>query len=75
MKNVAPVVRRPISVCPEDEYPELGIRSFGKGTFHKPSLSGMSVGSKKLFSIEPGDLFQQCLCLGRGCCRCQTGGC
>jgi hypothetical protein len=37
------------------EYPELGIRSFGKGTFHKP-LDYLSVGTKRLFRIEPGDL-------------------
>ena len=37
-------------------YPELGIRSFGKGTFHKPSLSGIEIGNKRVFFIEPGDL-------------------
>jgi hypothetical protein len=37
-------------------YPELGIRSFGKGTFHKPPLSGSEVGTKRLYRIEPGDL-------------------
>jgi len=34
----------------------LGIRSFGKGTFHKPPLSGSEVGIKRLYRIEPGDL-------------------
>jgi len=37
-------------------YEELGVRSFGKGTFHKPDLPGLDVGSKKLFRIEQGDL-------------------
>ncbi|MBS0498779.1 MAG: hypothetical protein JSR74_00450 [Proteobacteria bacterium] len=32
------------------------IRSFGKGTFHKPPLSGSDVGTKRLYRIEPGDL-------------------
>ncbi len=32
------------------------MRSFGKGTFHKPPLPGLDVGSKKLFSIAAGDL-------------------
>jgi type I restriction enzyme S subunit len=56
MKDVAPLVRRPVEVDMESEYPELGVRSFGKGTFHKPSLSGIAVGSKRLFTIKEGDL-------------------
>lgn len=56
MAEVAPVVRRRINVCAGTVYPELGIRSFGKGTFHKPSLDFLEVGSKKLYQIEPGDL-------------------
>ncbi|CAA7614662.1 Restriciton endonuclease subunit S [Magnetospirillum sp. LM-5] len=56
MAEVAPLVRRPVAVIPEDSYPELGVRSFGRGTFHKPPLSGAEVGSKKLFFIKPGDL-------------------
>ncbi len=54
--DIAPIVRRPVEVELDKSYPELGIRSFGKGTFHKPPLSGAEVGSKRLFSIEPGDL-------------------
>lgn len=56
MAEVAPLVRREIAIKLEGSYPELGIRSFGKGTFHKPPLSGADVGTKRLFSIEPGDL-------------------
>lgn len=56
MEQVAPVVRRPVDVVMDTEYPELGIRSFGKGTFHKPALDFLSVGSKRIFRIEPGDL-------------------
>lgn len=56
MRDVAPLVRREQSISIEDSYPELGIRSFGKGTFHKPSLSGGEVGGKRLYRIEPGDL-------------------
>jgi type I restriction enzyme S subunit len=40
----------------DTSYPELGIRSFFKGTFHKPSLSALELGSKRVFWIEPGDL-------------------
>ena len=56
MSEVAPLVRRPIEIEPDQSYPELGVRSFGRGTFHKPPLSGMAVGSKKLFRIKEGDL-------------------
>ena len=56
MRDVAPLVRRPIEVSAVSDYPELGVRSFGKGTFHKPSVSGLELGSKRVFMIEPGDL-------------------
>ena len=56
MSIVAPITRRPVEVKMEDDYPEMGIRSFGKGTFHKPSLKGIDVGTKKLFYINQGDL-------------------
>jgi type I restriction enzyme, S subunit len=56
MSQVAPLVRRPVEVDAMATYPELGVRSFGKGTFHKPALAGIEVGAKKLFEIHPGDL-------------------
>lgn len=56
MQDVAPLVRREVRVELEASYPELGIRSFGKGTFHKPALTGSDAGSKRLFRIEQGDL-------------------
>lgn len=56
MAEVAPIVRRKVKIEMDGEYPELGVRSFGKGTFHKPVLNGIDVGSKKLYRIEPGDL-------------------
>jgi type I restriction enzyme S subunit len=56
MSEVAPLVRREQSIAFDGSYPELGVRSFGKGTFHKPPLSGAEVGTKRLYRIEPGDL-------------------
>ncbi len=56
MSEAAPLVRRPVDVKMGGEYRELGIRSFGKGTFHKPALDYLAVGDKKLYYIEPGDL-------------------
>lgn len=56
MTDIAPLVRRPVVIDPDGSYPELGVRSFGKGTFRKPSLSGIEVGNKRLFEIHQGDL-------------------
>ena len=56
MGTVAPLIRRKAEPRLGEEYPELGIRSFGKGTFHKPPLDYLSIGSKKLYQIHPGDL-------------------
>ncbi|WP_211848399.1 restriction endonuclease subunit S domain-containing protein [Neoroseomonas eburnea] len=54
--EVAELVRRPVEVDIDGLYPELGVRSFGRGTFHKPPLTGADAGSKRLFLIETGDL-------------------
>lgn len=56
LADIAPIVRRPVEIHHDQAYPELGIRSFGRGAFHKPALSGADVGTKRLFQIEPGDL-------------------
>lgn len=56
MKEVAPIIRRPILLKDETLYPELGIRCFGNGTFHKPALTGIEVATKKIFQIKKGDL-------------------
>lgn len=56
LAEVAPIVRRPVQIELDGEYPELGVRSFGKGTFHKPTLTGADVGNKRLFEIHEGDL-------------------
>lgn len=56
MAEIAPLVRRPVQVLPDASYQEIGIRSFGKGVFHKPPTTGLEIGEKRVFSIEPGDL-------------------
>lgn len=56
MADVAPLVRRPVEVEPDKSYPELGVRSFGRGTFHKPPLQGSQLTWQKLFRVEEGDL-------------------
>lgn len=56
LSKVASLVRRGISVKPEGEYEEMGTRSFGKGTFKKPILTGKEIGNKRIYRIHEGDL-------------------
>lgn len=48
--------RKPIVVSPGESYDQVGIRSFGRGFFHKPVASAAEIGNKKLFRIDEGDL-------------------
>jgi hypothetical protein len=48
--------RRPVAVDPFETYEEIGVRSFGKGIFHKEPIPGTDLGSKRVFEIRPGDL-------------------
>ncbi len=45
-------------VIPElnEIYREIGIRSHGKGIFHKPPVTGKQLGNKRVFNIEVGTL-------------------
>lgn len=54
--DVISLVRRPVEVAPDQLYREIGLRSFGKGVFHKVPASGESIANKKVFHIKPGDL-------------------
>jgi type I restriction enzyme S subunit len=56
LKEVASIVRRAVKTKPDEEYGEMGIRSFGKGTFKKPVLSGKQIGNKRIYCIHEGDL-------------------
>lgn len=49
-------VSRPIEVDASREYAEIGLRSHGRGAFLKEPVSGESLGKKRVFSVEPGDL-------------------
>ena len=56
MKLIAPIIRRPVSIEKSKDYFELGIRSFGKGTFHKTSVKGYELGTKRVYFLEESDL-------------------
>lgn len=56
LAEVAPLKRRPVKTDPSGRYREIGIRSFGRGTFHKAAVDGTSLGTKRIFKIEANDL-------------------
>lgn len=56
MGEIAPLVRRPVLTRAEELYREVGIRSFGKGVFHKAPVTGLDIADKRVFTVEPGDL-------------------
>jgi len=56
LHEVASIVRRAVKTKPDEKYEEMGIRSFGKGTFKKPVLTGAQVGNKRIYRIHAGDL-------------------
>jgi type I restriction enzyme S subunit len=49
------LVRRAIKTKSDEKYQEMGIRSFGKGTFKKPVLTGKQIGNKRIYLIHEGD--------------------
>jgi len=46
-------VERPVDVQADELYTQIGIRSHGKGLFHKESVTGESLGNKAVYWIEP----------------------
>jgi type I restriction enzyme S subunit len=53
---LAPLDRRPVTVDFEANYPSVAVRSFGRGTFHKPPLIGSEVTWEKPFLVKVGDI-------------------
>jgi type I restriction enzyme S subunit len=56
MAEVAPLVRREVSIDPEKIYTELGVRSFYKGTFHRRTVPGADFSWQDLYRVRTGDL-------------------
>ncbi|MCS4298918.1 type I restriction enzyme S subunit [Acinetobacter sp. BIGb0196] len=46
-------VSNPVDVIADQQYTQIGIRSHGKGIFHKESIDGKSLGNKRVFWVEP----------------------
>lgn len=56
ISDVLELERRPVEVEFDCEYKEIGVRSFGRGIFHKNPVAGSELGNKRVFYIHPGDL-------------------
>lgn len=53
--DILELQRRDFEVHPDSTYREIGVRSFGKGLFIKPSVQGAELGDKRVFEIRAGD--------------------
>jgi type I restriction enzyme S subunit len=49
-------VKRPVDVREDEIYQEIGIRSHGRGIFHKDPVTGDEIGSKNVFEVVEGAL-------------------
>jgi type I restriction enzyme S subunit len=56
MAEVAPLVRREVTIDPEKSYTELGVRSFYKGAFHRRTVPGSDFSWQDLYRVHAGDL-------------------
>ena len=54
--DVAPLVRRTVTVDADRFYTEIGVRSFFRGTFHRRTVSGAEFTWQDLFTVHEGDL-------------------
>jgi type I restriction enzyme, S subunit len=46
-------VRQPVDVLQHSMYDQIGIRSHGRGVFHKEAITGEQLGEKAVFQVEP----------------------
>jgi type I restriction enzyme S subunit len=44
---------KPVTVEPDRMYRQIGVRSHGKGIFHKEPVTGKSLGDKRVFWVHP----------------------
>jgi restriction endonuclease S subunit len=54
--DILALQRRWLTPEPDQLYVQIGVRSYGKGIFHKEPITGLDLGSKRVLRIEPGDL-------------------
>jgi type I restriction enzyme S subunit len=59
VKKIEQIVKRvslPVNVEETTSYQQIGIRSHGKGIFHKEAVSGKALGEKRVFWVQPNML-------------------
>jgi type I restriction enzyme, S subunit len=54
--EIAPLQRRLVAVRPDTDYPQVSVRSFGKGPFHRPPLIGREITWEKPYWVYAGDI-------------------
>jgi type I restriction enzyme S subunit len=52
--DVVTLTRDPVKVVSTDDYPNLGIYSFGRGAFPKPPIKGIATSAQTLFRVRAG---------------------
>jgi type I restriction enzyme S subunit len=56
MSEAAPITRRKVELESDEIYNEIGVRSFGKGLFLKPSFKGKDLSWQQPYWMKEGDL-------------------
>jgi hypothetical protein len=56
LKDVMDKVAEPVTPVANELYREIGVRSHGKGIFHKEPVTGESLGNKRVYRVVPGCL-------------------
>jgi type I restriction enzyme S subunit len=54
--DILQIERIPVEVDLEENYVQIGVRSFGRGIFHRDPIPGMELGKLRYFEIHPGRL-------------------
>ena len=54
--QIARRVSKPVAVAKGEYYREIGLRSHGRGVFHKEPVQGADLGEKRVFRVQPGAL-------------------
>src|SRR5262249_49321928 len=49
-------VSEPVIPAPDAMFGQIGVRSHGRGIFHKAAVTGESLGTKRVFRVVPGCL-------------------
>lgn len=56
MSQIAPLHRRQVAVSVLETYPQVSVRSFGKGTFHREAVSGAEITWEQPYLVHAGDV-------------------